>query len=140
MRGRCNTKKDKAYNDYGGRGIGVCKEWEKSFLAFYDWATHNGWRKGLFIDRIDNDGGYAPGNCRFVDVWENSHNCRLLRKNNTSGYRGVCWDKSKNKWLAGITINRRKKHLGRFDSPTLAALRYDAEAYRLDDGRPRNIF
>jgi len=51
---------------YRDRGIILCEEWDKSFLSFYAWAINSGYRKGLQIDRIDNDGNYEPLNCRFV--------------------------------------------------------------------------
>lgn len=76
MRQRCGiirgaTKKIKAY--YQGRGIGVCCEWD-NFMSFYQWATRNGWNKGLEIDRIDNNGDYTPKNCRFVTHRRNNQN------------------------------------------------------------------
>lgn len=61
------------YDRYGGRGVSVCREW-RNFKAFYDWAVSNGWKKGLEIDRIDNDGNYEPSNCRWVDRKVNSGN------------------------------------------------------------------
>ena len=39
---------------------------------FYDWCISNGWKLGLSIDRIDNDGNYEPSNCQFLTVSENS--------------------------------------------------------------------
>lgn len=60
---------------YRDRGIFVCNEWHK-FSAFEDWALSHGWTKGLQIDRIDNDRGYCPENCRFVTAKENSANRR----------------------------------------------------------------
>lgn len=63
---------------YGAKGITVCKEWEKDFKAFYDWAIENNWVKGLDIDRIDNNKGYSPSNCRFIT---RAANCRN-RSNN----------------------------------------------------------
>src|SRR3990172_8392255 len=62
---RCRSSKDIGYHNYGGRGIQVCNEW-RQFVAFRDWALNNGWRHGLQIDRIDVNGNYCPGNCRFV--------------------------------------------------------------------------
>lgn len=75
MRRRCNCPKVEFYPRYGGRGIKVCEEWAKDFKPFYDWCMANGYERGLQIDRIDNDGNYEPGNCRFVTRTENMRNC-----------------------------------------------------------------
>lgn len=79
MKRRCNSSNVVGYHNYGGRGISVCAEWEADFKLFYNWATENGYKKGLQIDRIDNDGNYEPSNCRFVTPSENLRNTRLNR-------------------------------------------------------------
>ena len=74
MRSRCTNPSDQAYRNYGGRGIIICKEW-REFTGFYSWAiTH--WKPRLSMDRIDNDKGYFPDNCRFVSQRENLNNRR----------------------------------------------------------------
>ena len=135
---RCCNKNCPNYKDYGSRGIRVCDEWKNSAKTFIEWCLENGWKKGFEIDRIDNDGDYYPENCRFVTPKKNNHNQRLLQKNNTSGYRGISYRSRNKKWVSQITINDKNIYLGLFNSPRLAALRYDAEAYLIDD-RPRNF-
>jgi hypothetical protein len=75
---RCFAKNNEYYNDYGGRGITICKEWT-DFIVFYDWALQNGYQDNLEIDRIDVNGNYDPGNCRFVTNKEQSRNKRNTR-------------------------------------------------------------
>ena len=62
--------------NYRDRGIEVCPEWRESPLAFGNWLLAHGWRKGLQIDRIDNDHGYCPENCRVVTPKDNLNNKR----------------------------------------------------------------
>jgi hypothetical protein len=76
MKGRCYTPTHQNFAFYGGRGITVCDEWLKDFGAFVSWARSNGYRPDKQLDRIDNDKGYSPGNCRFVSVAENQRNKR----------------------------------------------------------------
>ena len=140
MSQRITNKNNPGYKDYGGRGISICKEWDESAKVFIEWALSNGYKKGLFLDRKDNDGDYCPDNCRFITPTQSAHNTRLLNSKNTSRYRGVYFNKQCKKWIAQICYNSKSINLGVFDSPRLAALRYDAEAYRLNDGRPRNLF
>jgi hypothetical protein len=71
---RCNDPKRERYNRYGGRGIKVCDEWKTDFEPFCKWALSNGYREGLQIDRINNDGDYEPTNCRFVTRLQNCRN------------------------------------------------------------------
>jgi hypothetical protein len=79
MRNRCHNSKDPGWGYYGGRGIRVCRKWREDFSAFESWALANGYREDLQIDRIDNDRGYSPGNCRFVTRAENVRNTRRNR-------------------------------------------------------------
>ena len=78
MIGRCTRSSQKCYEDYGGRGITVCEEWKK-FEPFYDWAMANGYSDSMSIDRIDNDKGYFPENCRWVEGLTQANNKRNNR-------------------------------------------------------------
>ena len=79
MKQRCNNPKDKAYKDYGGRGITICPEWTDSYIAFRDWSLSHGYQEGLEIDREDNDKGYSPENCRWITHKENCNNRRKIK-------------------------------------------------------------
>lgn len=76
MRQRCLNSNLPRYEDYGGRGISICDEWLDDFKSFYDWAMSNGYRDDLSIDRIDNERGYEPGNCRWATDAEQTQNTR----------------------------------------------------------------
>lgn len=81
MRERCNNPNSSRFSDYGGRGITVCAEWQHDFSAFRDWAIANGYDETAphgtcTIDRIDNDKGYFPENCRWVTSKEQNANQR----------------------------------------------------------------
>lgn len=81
MRARCNTTTNKDYENYGGRGISVCSEWD-DFVVFRKWAMSNGYKQGLSIDRIDNDGNYEPSNCRWATAHEQRINQRPRKRRN----------------------------------------------------------
>lgn len=84
MKKRCYCKTDKAYCNYGGRGISVCEEWKNDYLSFEKWAFRNGYDENAkqgecTLDRIDVNGNYEPTNCRWVSMKVQQNN----RRNNT---------------------------------------------------------
>ncbi len=97
MRQRCNNPKHIAYSRYGGRGIKVCARWDNFALFLEDMGERP---KGLTLDRKNNDGDYTPDNCR----WATNHQQAANRKNNNKVV-GVCWSKSRNRWMASLTVD-----------------------------------
>lgn len=80
MKTRCYNPKTKHYKDYGGRGIKICDEWLKDYMNFRNWAMYNGYNDSLTIDRINVNGNYEPGNCRWVAYKEQIRNRRNTKK------------------------------------------------------------
>lgn len=76
MKARCYKSYAINYDRYGGRGITICQEWLDNAGAFIEWGIANNWNSGLQVDRIDNDGPYAPWNCRLVTPKVNNRNRR----------------------------------------------------------------
>ena len=99
MKERCCNTNSKSYKNYGARGITICEEWLSSKNAFKEWAFNNGYEENfqkngrnlLTLDRIDNDKGYCPENCRWVTQKEQQNN----RKNNIAKLEEL---KGKRKW------------------------------------------
>jgi hypothetical protein len=78
---RCYQPNHQSYKDYGGRGITVSEEWLNSnnndgFTNFYNWSISSGYSENLTLDRINNDEGYSPLNCRWVTRAVQSENKR----------------------------------------------------------------
>lgn len=81
MRERCEYSNHASAKFYQNRGIEVCEEWDNDFLKFKEWALANGYdytktRKEQSLDRIDNNKGYSPDNCRWVSMKTNNQNTR----------------------------------------------------------------
>jgi len=78
MFARCNNPNVWGFKYYGGRGIKVCKRWQEYENFLLDMGRRPG--KGYSIDRINNDGDYEPGNCRWATAKQQANNQRRRRR------------------------------------------------------------
>lgn len=137
LRKRCNNPKYQRYYDYGAKGILVCEEWNSNFMSFYNWSLNNGYKDNLSIDRINNNLGYSPDNCRWATQEIQSRNTRRIRENNSSGYRGVSFKKAINKFQCRINVDKKQIYLGVYITAIEAAKVYDK--YVLDNNLEHTI-
>lgn len=97
---RTTNTKNKAYKQYGARGITVCEEW-KDYLKFKEWAIKNGYSEELTLERIDNNRGYGPDNCKWAD-WDTQNNNK--QQSRKISYNGEI--KTIDQWAKQFNINR----------------------------------
>jgi hypothetical protein len=76
MKGRCYNAHNSDYADYGARGVGVCERWRHNFANFF--LDMGAPPPSKSLDRIDVDGNYEPGNCRWASVFEQARNKRWV--------------------------------------------------------------
>ena len=136
MTHRCNNPNNHKFYTYGGRGIKVCKEWMDvaTFIAWCE-ATHPN-IEGVSLDRIDNDKGYSPENCRWADKTTQAIN-QGMKKNNKSGYVGVSYHKGKDRWGASVGVNYKTVYVGTFKTKEEAVQARDN--YIIDNGLPHKL-
>jgi len=102
MLSRCRNPNDNNYKHYGARGIQVCERWY-TFENFYeDMGDHPFyWAQ---IDRIDNEKGYSPDNCRWISAKENSRNRRTTKRHGgivqQELIEKIGWTKNQFRWYA----------------------------------------
>src|SRR3954470_12920083 len=110
MRQRCENPRFPKYSDYGGRGISVCERWQH-FESFYvDMGPRP--TPDHEVDRIDNDGPYAPENCRWATRTENCNNKRTNRFIEYGGERLTLAEWSRRTGIHYATLFRRLDHCG----------------------------
>lgn len=112
MRRRCYDENSINYSDYGLRGITICDDWKDNFQKFKEWALSSGYDPALTIDRIENDKGYSPGNCRWTGTREQARNRRSNRIITFNGetHTAVEWEEKLG--FSRGTISRRIKSRG----------------------------
>lgn len=79
MKQRCGNPNHVSYKNYGGRGIYVCDEWKDDYSVFREWAFSHGYKNGVTLERLNNDAGYCPENCKWVTNKEQARNKRSNR-------------------------------------------------------------
>jgi hypothetical protein len=118
------TRATNPNNRYHQAGIRMSKKWQNSYIEFRKWALANGYNDELTIDRIDNNKGYYPKNCRWITMCDQTKN-KQVYKSNKLGIRGVDFDKRRKKYRAQIQLNRKKTVIGHFDTAKEASLAYE---------------
>lgn len=117
MVNRCYRENTDSASYYKHKGIQVCDRWlEVGGVGFLNFIEDMGDRPlGYTLDRVNNDEGYSPNNCKWSSKTQQVIN-RGLGKNNKSGKKGVYFDKNTNKWEAVIFIEKKRVILGKFSN------------------------
>lgn len=108
---------------YFERGIKVCDRWLDITNFIND--MYPTYQVGLTLDRIDVNGNYEPDNCRWAKKTTQARNTVSLRCDNTSGYRGVSWNKVRGEWGVQICVANKIIRLGFYQTSLEAAKVYE---------------
>ena len=130
IKGRCYNTNDPRYSSYGGRGIVMCDEWRDNPVAFIEWAYENGYDDNAkygetTIDRIDNNKGYSPENCRIANQIVQNNNRRTNRRITYNGKTHTV-----SEWSRIINIGQSVIHNGLNKGKTIGQI--------IADYKPKN--
>lgn len=129
MKERCTNKNRHNYYRYGERGITVCDEWNNSFDNFYKWAIENGYKTGLSIERIDNNIGYNPDNCKWIELSQQGKNRSSSWLIEYNGKTQCLLDWSKELGFKRTTIQNRMNNGLTFEEALVMPLRTSFKNY-----------
>lgn len=111
MKERCCNPQNRAYSDYGGRGIKICKRWlGKDGVKNFVLDMGNKPNRDYSLDRIDVDGDYCPENCRWASKWEQAAN---QRRNCDKEQVGVFYDKRDKVYIPTLVVDKKQMIQGR---------------------------
>jgi hypothetical protein len=133
---RCTNPKSDNYANYGGRGIDICADWTNNYIAFREWALNNGYSDELSIDRIDNDKGYSPDNCRWTTLGvqranqrpHKEHSKKIVWEINGEIKSAIEWCKQYDISVPTVMYRINKKGLSPFEALTMN---------KITSGRPK---
>ena len=105
MINRCTDENYWAYKYYGAKGVTICEQWENDFVEFKNWSESSGYCDSLTLDRIDNNKGYSPENCKWSTRKQQSNNrsfCKMIE------YQGRT--QTLMQWCEELGLNYKRTH------------------------------
>ena len=110
MKSRCTNPNNPSWHRYGGRGITICERWSKHRVGFHNFVADMGPRPdGYSIDRVDNDKGYSPENCRWATRKQQQRNTERTRKATIEGVEYIVAEVAKKHGIKADALVARSK-------------------------------